>query len=206
MKKIIQVIFILLSTIIGLYPFLYFTSPKFGLLSSKDGELLANMTWNIAFYNHIFLGGISLLIGWILFNKKMRNSRSELHKRMGKIYVTTVFISGISGIYIGFFATGGIIASLGFISLGILWLYTTLKGYWHAKNAQIVQHQTMMYYSYALCFAAVTLRIWLPILVILIQDFIIAYKIVAWLCWIPNLIVIHYYIIRLKSKYIEGSL
>ncbi|EZH71720.1 membrane protein [Aquimarina atlantica] len=199
-KKIIQVIFALLGTIIGLYPFLYFTAPKFGLLSSKESELLTDIVWNIAFYNHIFLGGIALLTGWIQFNKKIRVSRLELHKRIGKIYVITVFISGISGIYIGLFATGGVIASLGFISLGILWVYTTAKGYWYAKTTQIIQHQTMMYYSYAACFSAVTLRIWLPVLIMLIGDFIIAYRIVAWLCWIPNLIFAYYLVSKIKSK------
>ncbi|PKV52251.1 putative membrane protein DUF2306 [Aquimarina sp. MAR_2010_214] len=206
MKKIIQVVFALLCTVIGSYPLLYFTAPKFGLLSSKDGELLVNTAWNIAFYSHIFLGGVALLIGWIQFNKKIRISRSELHRRIGKIYVVMVLISGISGIYIGFFATGGIIASLGFICLGILWVYTTYKAYWYAKNAQIPQHQTMMYYSYAACFSAVTLRIWLPILIMLIGDFIIAYQIVAWLCWIPNLIFAYYLVGKIKSRLVINSI
>jgi hypothetical protein len=47
----------------------------------------------------------------------------------------------------------------------------------------------MMIYSYAACFAAVTLRIWLPLLISITGDFFIAYPIVAWLCWVPNLIV-----------------
>ncbi len=45
-----------------------------------------------------------------------------------------------------------------------------------------------MIISYALCFAAVTLRIWLPILEVVFGDFNTAYIITAWLCWIPNLI------------------
>lgn len=207
MKKITQGIFALLCTVIGLYPFVYlFVNRKFGLLSSKDGGLLVDTAWNIAFYSHIFLGGVALLIGWIQFNKKIRISRSELHKRIGKVYVITVLISGISGIYIGFFATGGIIASLGFICLGILWVYTTYKAYWYAKTARIAQHQTMMYYSYAACFSAVTLRIWLPILIMLIGDFIIAYQIVAWLCWVPNLIFAYYLVSRIKSRLVVNSI
>jgi len=46
-----------------------------------------------------------------------------------------------------------------------------------------------MIYSYAACFAAVTLRIWLPLLTMIYGDFVKAYVIVAWLCWIPNIIV-----------------
>jgi hypothetical protein len=49
--------------------------------------------------------------------------------------------------------------------------------------------------SYALTFAAVTLRIWLP----LFQngfgmEFISAYVIIAWLCWVPNLLWAEWYV------------
>lgn len=47
----------------------------------------------------------------------------------------------------------------------------------------------MMVYSYALCFSAVTFRLWLPLLIWLFSDFTPAYQLVAWLCWIPNLLV-----------------
>jgi hypothetical protein len=111
-----------------------------------------------------------------------------LHKQVGKFYLIAVFLSSIAGIYIGFYATGGIISSLGFISLGIIWFYTTLMAYLHIRNKRIEQHQKMMIYSYAACFAAVTLRIWLPILIMIFGDFNKAYVIVAWLCWVPNLL------------------
>lgn len=200
-KKITQVLFSVLSTLMGLYPFIYFFYDReFGLLSSKSNELLTSIFWNIAFYCHIIPGGLALLIGWIQFNKKLRISQLKLHRLIGKIYIVTVLISGISGIYIGFFATGGSISSFGFISLGIIWIYTTFRAFLYAKNGQINQHQRMMYYSYAACFSAVTLRIWLPILIISIGDFIIAYRTVAWLCWIPNLIVAYYLVLRIKSR------
>jgi hypothetical protein len=57
----------------------------------------------------------------------------------------------------------------------------------------------MMIYSYAACLAAVTLRIYLPLLTFLFQDFNKAYSLVAWLCWIPNIIVAHY-IIKKNQK------
>jgi hypothetical protein len=44
--------------------------------------------------------------------------------------------------------------------------------------------------NYALTFAAVTLRIWLPLLSEVAGiEFVNAYRAVAWLCWIPNLYV-----------------
>lgn len=53
-----------------------------------------------------------------------------------------------------------------------------------------------MIYSYAACFAAVTLRIWLPVLIVIIGHYGTAYLMVAWLSWIPNLLVAHFIIIK----------
>jgi len=178
------------ATITGLYPGVYlFMDRKFGLLSSKSTTLLENTSWNIAFYTHIFLGGIALLIGWIQFNSKLRLRNISVHKTIGKIYVACVIPSSIASIGLSIFATGGLIPSLGFFCLGIIWFTTTLFAYLNIRNGRIDQHRKLMIYSYAACFAAVTLRLWLPLLTNIFNDFIIAYSIVAWLCWIPNLAV-----------------
>ena len=189
-KKGLWILFATFALLIGLYPMIYFLiDRKFGLLNSKSVELLTNTFWNIGFYTHIIFGGIALFIGWTQFSSKMRNRRMALHRKLGKVYVVAVLLSALAGIYIGFFATGGWISSAGFICLGIIWFYTTLKAYLHIKEGEVEKHQKMMIYSYAACFAAVTLRIWLPILTIIYGDFSKAYLVVAWLCWIPNLIV-----------------
>ncbi|HMB61555.1 MAG TPA: DUF2306 domain-containing protein, partial [Eudoraea sp.] len=73
-------------------------------------------------------------------------------------------------------------------SLGIIWLFTTLRAYAAIGKSDLRLHQGFMIYSYAACFAAVTLRIWLPLLAFAFADFITAYRIVAWLCWVPNII------------------
>lgn len=188
-NKVSWVVFVVLAIAIGLYPLTYFfIDRQFGLLGSKSEELLSNALWNIGFYGHIMLGGLALLIGWIQFSKKIRNAHLNWHRTIGKIYVVSAVVSSICGIYVGFYATGGIISAVGFICLGVIWLLTTVKAFLAAKNGDITLHKGMMIYSYAACFAAVTLRIWLPILNIIFDDFVIAYRIVAWLCWVPNVI------------------
>jgi uncharacterized membrane protein len=189
-RKVLWILLVFFACIIGIYPIIYLLiDPKFGLLASKSDELLKNVFWNIGFYTHIFLGGFALLIGWTQFSDKLRLNYLNLHRLIGKLYVISVFLSSIAGIYIGFYATGGHISALGFISLGIIWFYTTIKAYLYAKDKKIEQHKKIMIFSYAACFASVTLRIWLPILQVIFQDFDTAYRIVSWLCWVPNLIV-----------------
>lgn len=188
-NKVAWVVFVFLAIGIGLYPLVYvFASDDFGLLLSKSADLLSSSVWKIAFYGHIVFGGLALMVGWSQFSKKLRSKRLKLHRNLGKVYVVTALISGVCGIYLGFFATGGMVSSLGFISLGVIWLFTTTKAYIAIKNKDLSLHQGMMIYSYAACFAAVTLRIWLPVLTIIFGEFLLAYKIVAWLCWVPNMI------------------
>ncbi|MFT0716169.1 DUF2306 domain-containing protein [Flagellimonas lutimaris] len=188
-NKVAWVVFVFLAIGIGLYPLVYlFASDNFGLLMNKSNELLASKIWKMGFYGHISFGGIALLTGWSQFIKKLRAKRLNLHRNIGKIYVISALLSGLCGVYLGFFATGGLVSAIGFISLGIIWLFTTLRAYTAVKNKDLSLHQGMMIYSYAACFAAVTLRIWLPLLTIAIGEFLTAYKIVAWLCWVPNMI------------------
>ena len=196
-NKVAWLVFVILAIAIGLYPLLYiFIDREFGLLASKSDALLSNIFWNIGFYGHIMFGGLALLIGWIQFSKKLRNANLERHRTIGKIYVISAVISGTCGIYIGFYATGGTISALGFISLGLIWLYTTLKAYFAIRKGDLTLHQGLMIYSYAACFAAVTLRIWLPLLTVALGDFVIAYRFVAWLCWVPNIIFAYFWVRR----------
>ena len=174
---------------IGLYPIIYFVIDRhFGLLSSKSPELLSYLIWNGAFYGHIVLGGIALLIGWTQFSSRLRSKRMDLHRTIGKIYFIMVLISGICSIYLAYYATGGIMSQLGFGSLGIIWISTSIMAMRAIKARDIKRHENFMILSYAACFAAVTLRIWLPLLIAWTGDFIPAYRIVAWLCWVPNII------------------
>lgn len=194
-NKIAWVVFAFLAIGVGFYPVLYWVTPEpFGILLSKASALLESHLWNIGFYGHITFGGIALLTGWSQFSKKLRSRKLKLHRNLGKIYVLSALLSGVCAVYIGFYATGGWITSLGFIGLGLVWLYTTLKAYLAIRAKDLGLHQGMMIYSYAACFAAVTLRIWLPLLTLAFGEFLIAYKIVAWLCWVPNMFFAYFWV------------
>jgi uncharacterized membrane protein len=192
-KKAIRILLVVFAILVGLYPVLYFVlDRKFALLATKSDTLLINPFWNIGFYTHIMAGGLALLIGWIQFNASIRRINPAFHKLMGKIYIIAVLFSSTGAFYIGFFATGGPVASLGFILLAIFWFVTTVMAYNNIRNGQIEKHKKLMIYSYAACFAAVTLRIWFPLLMLLIGDYNTAYAMAAWLCWLPNLLVAHF--------------
>jgi uncharacterized membrane protein len=186
---------------VALYPILFFVSDsKVGILNRKSDALLNNWVWLLFFYFHISFGGLALLIGWVQFNNTLRQNRKVIHRTIGKIYIASVWLStlGISGI--AFSAEGGILAFSGFATGAALWFYTTTQGYVTARKQLFDAHKKWMTYSYAICTGAVTLRIYMPLLISITQDFVCAYQIVAWISWLLNLLVAWCIVRWRKSK------
>ncbi|UKB79341.1 DUF2306 domain-containing protein [Chryseobacterium sp. MEBOG07] len=199
MKKLLFVIMCILALLIGAYPLLYaFVEHKYTFLGSKSAEVLHNIIWKTAFFAHIIFGGLALFIGWRQFGSSFRNKYIRIHRKIGALYVIAVIISSISAIYMGFYANGGLVSAIGFICLGCIWLMTTLAAVAQIKQKNIIQHQQLMTYSYACTFAAVTLRLWYPLLKSITGDPDNSYIAVAWLCWVPNLL-FAYFINRKKA-------
>lgn len=194
---------ILLILLISIYPFTeyLFNWSKHGFLNSKSDAVFNNLIWRIGFITHILFGGISLLIGWTLFIKKWRNNYLRLHRISGKIYVICVVFSAIGVFLINKDAEGGIIAKLGFFVGNIFWIYFTLKAFTLIRQKKIIPHQKMMIFSYSVCLAAVSLRIILPTLAYLLNDFIIAYQITAWISWIVNIIIGYFIANKIQMKF-----
>jgi len=191
LRKLLWIIVIIFAITIGLYPMAYLLfDMSHGLLALKSQEVLTDPIWNFKFYLHIYLGGIALLIGWTQFVTKLRNRKIQLHRKIGTVYVLSAVLSGGAGLYLAFYASGGIVSKLGFGGMASVWLITTVMAYISIKNKAIESHQKWMIRSYALTFAAVTLRLWMPILPAVFElNFLESYRIIAWLCWVPNLLV-----------------
>ena len=191
-KKLPWVLFAFFAVAIGLYPLTYYLVDMHGksLWSTKTKELLENTVWHTAFYIHITFGGIALLTGWTQFSNRLRDRYLNTHRQVGKVYVASVMLSSLAGFYIALFASGGITCTFGFGSLAVLWFFTMTKAYTSILRRDVKQHENWMIRNYALAFAAVTLRLYLPFSqAVLHMDFIVAYRIISWLCWVPNVII-----------------
>ena len=189
--KTTWVLVVIFAIAIGFYPLTFINvDTSSGLLALKSNELLNSSLWNIAFYTHISFGGFALLIGWSLFLKKLRAKKLHIHRLIGKIYIVAVLLSSLSGFYIAYHATGGIIAKLGFAGMSTAWFLTTIIAYRAIRNKDIKKHERWMIRSYAVTFTGVTFRLWMPFLIIGFNlEFIEAYPIDSWVSWIANLFV-----------------
>ncbi|NBP69346.1 MAG: DUF2306 domain-containing protein [Cytophagia bacterium] len=193
--------FIAFIIFIGLYPLKFFlTDGAVGILTMKSDTFLKDKVWKTFFNTHIIFGGLALLIGWIQFNKYIRNNYRDLHRMIGMLYVFSTWLSVLGIGYISFFAEGGAIAFFGFVIGALIWFYTTIQGYISIRKGLFIKHQQYLIYSYATCLGAATLRIWLPILVTKTGNFLLSYQLVSWISWLPNLIVAYFIIKRHAHK------
>lgn len=184
-----------LIMVVALYALTYFI-PNYQspFLQHKP---LDNTLWRVTFWTHVGLGALALALGPFQLSVKRRQRNLNLHRQLGKLYVISILVASVCAFYAAFFADTGWIAGLGFAMLALAWFYTTLRAYQTIRQKQVDQHRAWMYRSYAVTLAAVTLRIILPVeLVLLDLPFSLAYPIVAWLCWVPNLIVVEWWLSR----------
>lgn len=196
MKTFGRILIVVLAIGVGGYALQFLDFQIKGLLLNK-GELLKNTLYLAGFYVHVAGGGIALIVGSFQFFPKLRTRNLFLHRMLGRIYVIACLLSGIAGLGIAFFADGGYITKVGFLLLAIMWLYTTSQAYLTIKQKKVAAHKEWMIRSYTMTFAAVLLRLQLPIYLGLMgMDFLDAYRIVSWSCWLPSLILIEWLIQR----------
>ena len=188
MHKIYKSLITISSAFIGIYALAVYAFFELGV--AVHPIMKANFKAHSAgIYLHIFPSLIALLLGPFQFNKHIRTTKTQLHRFMGKVYLLCVLIGGISGLYMAQFSFGGTISHLGFALLAVLWIFTGYKAYSSIIRKIIVAHYQWMIINFALTFAAVTLRIGLGIGFGSGIPFETFYPYLAWICWVPNLLV-----------------
>jgi uncharacterized membrane protein len=196
----ITVFSVFLFSITTLY-FYYYSNASFNFLAKKQ-EVVFNPIWRTAFYIHITGGMLALLMGPFQFIKKLRNRNPKLHRTFGKIYLVAIlFLAGPSGLFMAFYAEGGGIAVLGFAIMALLWLITTYMAYETIRKRNIEAHKAWMVRSFALTFAAVTLRLYVPIAsgYFHVAPFYVEAS-SAWVSWLPNLIIAEVLLLTIRKK------
>jgi uncharacterized membrane protein len=144
----------------------------------------------LALHAHVFGSAVALLVGPLQFSAYPRNNRPHIHRWLGRLYLSAgVALGGLAGLFLSASAYGGLPSKLGFACLALAWLYTGSHAFGAARARNFIAHRRWMVRNFSLAFAAVTLRLWLPGSVVLGVPFEVAYPIVAWLCWVPNLVV-----------------
>jgi uncharacterized membrane protein len=143
-----------------------------------------------AIYVHVFAAAFALVLGPAQFSARLRAARPALHRWSGRFYLAAgVLVGGLAGLLVAFQAYAGLVARSGFAVLALAWLYTGWRAYRAARARDFASHRRWMVRNFALTFAAVTLRIWVPASFVAGIPFALACASIAWLCWLPNLLI-----------------
>lgn len=161
----------------------------------KQTEVTGNPEYLWFFYLHVYSSIFVLLAGFFAIIRQDFGIEN-FHKNAGKLYIfLIIFCAAPSGIYMGFHANGNFSAKLSFVILGTLWWFSTFKAFLLARNKKFNKHKEWMWRSFALTLSALTLRIWKVFIVYLFHpNPMDVYQIIAWLGWIPNILLIEFLI------------
>ena len=145
---------------------------------------------------HFGIGGLALILGPWQFLPALRQKLPAVHRWTGRVYILACLTSGAAALVLAQQTITGLNSQIGFVLLATLWLITTLIGWKRARDRDFRTHRQWMIRSYALTLAAVTLRFYLPASQILEFPFEIAYPIISYACWVPNILIAEWMIRR----------
>jgi hypothetical protein len=144
---------------------------------------------------HAAGAGTALLVVAFQLLPALRRHRT-FHRWLGRVYGTAVIVSGSAGLALSIGTTAGPVAGLGFGLLAVIWLYVTAQGWLTARARRFDEHRRWMIRSFSLTFGAVTLRLYMPLAGVMGLDMAQAYVAIAWLAWVPNLMIAELYLRR----------
>lgn len=163
-------------------------------IANRDGPLRA------ALIVHGAVGALALALGPFQFVGRLRRTRPQLHRVSGRIYLSCILISGVTGLWLAFYTPGGLPATSGLFILAVLWLLTGSLALRTALKQDYTAHRAWMIRSYALTFGAVTLRIYLGLgISVPGVPFDQVYVTAAWASWVLNLLFVEWLLLSKPS-------
>jgi hypothetical protein len=144
---------------------------------------------------HVAGAAVALAFGPLQFFPALRR-RVRLHRALGFAYFAGVLTGGAAGLATAAIAYGGLVARVGFAALAVAWLVSGAAALAAARRRDWTAHEAWALRSFALTFAAVTLRLQMSGFAAAGVRFDDYYPVVAWLCWVPNLLVVEWVLLR----------
>lgn len=148
---------------------------------------------------HVAGAVVALALGSIQVIPALRRGRRRPHRWIGRVYVMGCLMGGVAGLVLAIGSTAGPVASAGFGGLAVAWITVNVLGWRAAVQGRFVDHRRWMVRSWALTLAAVTLRLYLPLVVLLGLPFVPWYRAISFLAWVPNLVVAELWLRRWRA-------
>jgi len=183
-----------LMALIGLRYFVFGSAAYF----PRQREVYEARTFGLLV--HIGAMMLAVVTGPFQFLRSLRERHFAFHRALGRIYVTSALVGALGGLYLAQFSASGAVSDVGFTLLGSGVLIATTYALVRIRTGNVQSHREWMTRSYALIFAAVTLRLYLPFLEAAFGEQV-GYAVVAWVSWVPNLVVAEWFVrTRLRRR------
>ncbi len=143
----------------------------------------------LVFVLHAVTGGIVLITGALQFNRRILQRNRPLHRLLGRIYVGTIWISSIGGLWLTIAFDVSLAAKIVLGLVAILWFSTTSISLWHVRQRRIAAHREWMLRSFSLSLFFVTFSLWVPGLASTRLPEAMGYPLAIFLSWSLNLLV-----------------
>jgi hypothetical protein len=175
--------------------------PHNGFVGSKvDDQGIAFSPWIYFLYVHIIFGTVALLAGPFQFSEKLRLKKRGLHRALGKVYVLSILISFLVGLYLAYYGSGGLMGVIGFYSLEIAWFATTFIGLRKILRREVQAHKEWMIRSYAVTLTFITFRI-LSVGALIIEGTPgVLFGATIVISWMLNLLIAEWLIVRARVR------
>lgn len=129
-----------------------------GFLQGREHCFSGPYQW--AFYPHIAVGPVTLLLGLLLVSDKFRAHFPIWHRRLGRIQVVCVlFVLAPSGLWMAYDTATGTIAAISFAILAVMTGTCAALGWRAAVARRFSDHRRWMWRCFLLLCSAVVLRI-----------------------------------------------
>lgn len=168
---------------------------EYGFLRLKK-DAIATGWYLPAYYAHVLIAAIILLIGFFQVHPTVGLRWRKTHRMLGRIYVGGIlFFSAPGGLVMSMFINRGPVVQTSFVLQCSLWFIFTWLAYVRIRHGDIQAHRQWMLRSFALTLAAITLRVY-----VFLGSWSFdlahptAYATIAWLSWVPNLLVCELYL------------
>lgn len=195
-RWLLGIIVLLLVVSLSLNALSYFNfNFTYGFLRLKQAAIATG--WYLpAYYAHVLAAGLILVLGLFQLRTTISLRWRKLHRFLGKCYAYGIlFFAAPGGLVMSFFINRGPWVLTSFLIQSACWFLFTALAVRAVKKANIEEHARWMWRSYALTFAAVTLRLYI-FLFTSSYDMSApeAYGIIAWLSWTINLVAVEIYL------------
>jgi uncharacterized membrane protein len=194
-------------------PLPYLTQPLTELAKNATG-LASNYVhraevFQVGLVVHAAAGGLALLLTPLQLWRGLRRRRPLAHRAVGWVITVAILVAAVGGLLIAPVSKAGLTGTVGFSMLALIWAFSAIQAVRAAASGRLVEHREWVWRTVALTFAAVTLRLWLGLLIGVQMPgsqaeaaaaFSRAYQPQPFLCWVPNLLVVEWLVRRRRTR------